>query len=291
MSARSPWRARARTLGVLGAVIVVNAAILLAYRGVYDARLRALEADKKELDEKRASLRASISSLEETDRRLETLRSGLEDFYGRKLGTRRERLAPLIEEIHLITQKAALRPDSINYVDEEVAGTDSIKLTFSVTARYSEVKRLLATFESSARFLVLETVSIGVDEGEADILHIGLSLAHYFRDPTMRSLRRRGIERASRAEKGKGEAAEKAAEPVPPKAVAAPERASVRAAAPALLAVDGEAPAPSKQGGGLLLPRVGTAPSAAARPPGKKRGQGDPPGLQVREAQRAPESR
>ena len=115
ISARSPWRGRLRLLGALLFVVLVNVGVLVAYSGFSDTRIHALEEEKKSLESRRDAARQSIGKLDETVRRLDALQEGLDRFYESTLGTRKERLAPLIEEIHTITKKAALFPDAISY--------------------------------------------------------------------------------------------------------------------------------------------------------------------------------
>jgi Tfp pilus assembly protein PilO len=225
--ARSPWRQRVRAFAVLGAVVLLDAGALVAYSGFYDTNIKALEETQKDLETKRDAARASLDQLSETEKRLDQLSVSLDDFYAKALGTRRERLAPLIEEIHTITQKAGLRPESISYAAKEVPGADSIRLAFRVSGRYADIRRLLAAFESNARFLVVDTVGIGgLSEVDGETLDVSLQVAHFFRDAGARSPRRR-VEAAD-AER----AAAPASAPVATAAPAAARKAPPRAAPP-----------------------------------------------------------
>src|SRR5262249_29625095 len=124
------------------------------------------------------------------------------------------------------TQKAGLRPDSIGYAAKETPGADSIRLTFKVTARYADLRRLLAAFESNARFLVVDTVAIGSTEADGETLDTSLHVVHFFRDAGMRPLHRR-TELGSEGERTSG-----AAGAVPRAASAAPSPAPAKKAPP-----------------------------------------------------------
>ncbi len=210
-------------------------------------------------------------------RRLDALEEGLERFYESTLGSRKERLAPLIEEIHTITKKAGLFPDAISYAEQEAPGGEAIRLNFRVVGTYPDIKRLLATFESSARFLVVESLALGVDESGSDLLNVSFILAHYFREPGLRH--RRPVVSAARS----------GAEATAPEA--SQERRAVRTPAPGRAP---SAPAPedataATRGGGILVPRVGTAPGLAAKP--RPTNRAAPPGeprVRVEEASGRP---
>src|SRR5262249_46661546 len=52
VTSRNPWRAHARALLALGALLLANAGVLVAYSGFYETRIAALEGSKKELEGK-----------------------------------------------------------------------------------------------------------------------------------------------------------------------------------------------------------------------------------------------
>jgi len=273
ISPRSPWYGRLRVLAALLALVLANVAVLISYRGFADTRVAALEAERKELEAKRDAERQSLARLDESIKRLEALQQGLERFYTVTLGNRKDRLAPLIDEIHAITKKAGLAPDTIGYSEQQGAGGGTIHLNFRVTGTYPEIKKLLATFESSARFLVVDAITIGIDASGSDLLTIGFSLSHYFREsgPLGRGAPEAAARRgAAGAEEASARENLRVSGPSPAEPLVSAEEgaaAGPRAArTPAMtMAAEESAPAPSR-GGGLLLPRVGTAPGVARAP-------------------------
>ena len=177
---RGPWRSRAGILlsGVL--LILANAGVLVSYNAFYDVRVRGLARTREDLTKRREEARAAVESVQAAEKRLEDVKNGLETFYGTVLGSRRERLAPLIEEIQDITRKAGFVPATIGYTEDPIPGAERIALTFQVQGRYPDVKKLLYAFESNPGFLVLEAVNLNADEAE-DNLRLSLVVAHYFR--------------------------------------------------------------------------------------------------------------
>lgn len=177
----SPWRSRLLLLVVLAALAIANGAVLVSYRVLYEDRLEALKAEERDLRRQRDEAREALARSKATAERLATLQAGLAEFYGSTLGTRKERLAPLLEEIYGMTRKLGLRPARISYQESEIPGADQILLRFDVQGTYADVKRLLHDFETTPRFLVVEDVSVSLDELQPDLLKAQLSVAHYFR--------------------------------------------------------------------------------------------------------------
>lgn len=188
----SPWRSRLWVLVVLGAVVAANVAVLVSYRVLYEDRLETLVAEERGAVAQRDEAREALSRTRATAERLEGLQRGLEEFYGTTLGTRGERLAPLLEEIYGMTRKLGLRPARISYDETEIPGADQILLRFEVDGTYADVKKLLREFETTPRFLVVENVAVALDALQPDLLKVQLSVAHYFRTAGTRIPRRAG---------------------------------------------------------------------------------------------------
>jgi Tfp pilus assembly protein PilO len=145
---RSVWRSRAWLFALLGLLVAANVAFLVSYQLFYDTRLQALQESTKDFETKRDAARQAAEKVKATQARLESLQTGLEEFYRDSLGTRKERLASVIEDVYAITSKSGLRPDDIGFAEAEIPGAVRFQLTFGVAAKYPEVKRLLSAFES-----------------------------------------------------------------------------------------------------------------------------------------------
>jgi hypothetical protein len=181
MQPSSAWRSRLPLFSVLGVVLAANVVLLVSYNLFYDDRFKALVSAEKELSGKYDDARKNLRTVEETEQRLAKVQAGLEEFFSGTLGSRSERIAPLIEEIYKTTRKARLRPKNIAYSEGTASGAQEIRLTFVVDGSYSDVKGLLAAFESSPSFLVVEGVTVTLNEEQPDLLHVGMSVVHSFR--------------------------------------------------------------------------------------------------------------
>ena len=177
----SAWRSRAPLIAALVVVLLAGIGVLVAYHGLYDARVRALESTRAELVAKRDQAAAATASVKATAIRLKNVEKDLESFNKDILGTRRERLAALIEDVYGLTRKAGLAPSQIGYTMDDTQGVERLALKFTVQGRYADVKRLLFSFENNPRFLLVENVGVSTDDREPDVLRLNLVVAHYFR--------------------------------------------------------------------------------------------------------------
>lgn len=202
MRTPSAWRPRFWLFALLGAALLANVAVLVSYRLLYDDRLEALRSQERALVARRDEAAAALKKAESARARLAGLQAQLETFYGSTLGTRRERLAPLLTEIYRMTRKLGLRPPQIGYAEAEIPGGEQILLSFEVVGTYADVKKLLYEFETTPRFLVVERVGVSLDEAQPDRLAVTLEVAHFFRSAETRIPK--GPGRAAPARRGAG---------------------------------------------------------------------------------------
>jgi hypothetical protein len=187
-------------LVILGALLAINGALLVSYNVFYDDRLQTLLKTRADLGARFDEARRDLQKAEESERRLADIQVRLEDFFSATLGSRRERLAPLIEEIYSMTRKAKLRPKTIDYSESDAPGAEEIRFAFALEGPYAGIKGLLAGFEASPSFLVVEGLSVNLNEDQPDVLRVSMSLVHYFRP-----------EAARKAKKGRASAPKSAA--------------------------------------------------------------------------------
>jgi Tfp pilus assembly protein PilO len=180
-SRSSPWRSRLPLFLVLAFLLVAATAVLVGYHAFYDERFKALERTRAELAATRDETAEATRRVVKTEERLRTLQRDLEIFNRDVLGGRKERLAAVIEDVYMLTQKAGTVPSQISYAFSEAGSATRLVLTFAVQGRYADVKKLLFSFENNPRFLLLESVALATDETQPDALRLNLTVAHYFR--------------------------------------------------------------------------------------------------------------
>ncbi len=179
-AARSAWRARLPLFVVLLVLLTINVVILVGYNLFYEERFKALLATRDDLEKRRGEAEADLAKTKAAKERLDRLREGLAEFKTESLGTRREELAPLLLDVYRLTKEAGLVPGRIAYSEVEIPGAEGLQLMFTVEGRYAAVKKLLALFENSDRFLVVERVAVTVDDVEPDKLGLTMAVANYY---------------------------------------------------------------------------------------------------------------
>jgi hypothetical protein len=162
-------------------LLVLNGGALAAYYLVFSGRAQErvdrfdrLTSTRQELLGEKERLERAVQGLESTDR-------ALADFYGKRLGTEKERFTRIVAEIRDLSRTAGLDPTTINYQMEpiEEQGVVQRSLTFTVSGRYLDLRRLINLLELSGSFITLDRVSLSEGSQGAQ-LRIALQMSILF---------------------------------------------------------------------------------------------------------------
>jgi hypothetical protein len=176
------WRRRVGLLTVSALFLLANVGFLLGSRSIRAARRTALEERRTELTRDVAAREAEVKKLVEQRDRLARVSSAIQDFYGRRVGSRRETLAPIVEEIHEVMKKTGIAPKSISYgsVPVKTLPLSQMSISFGFSSDYARFKRLLGAFESNRRWIVVREVSLSRDSETLGEVQVRLVLGTYF---------------------------------------------------------------------------------------------------------------
>lgn len=176
------WRQRAGLLTVAGLFLLANLGFLLGSRSIRAARKQALEDRRASLTSQVSAREAEAKKLSEQRDRLAQVSSAIEDFYGRRVGSRRQTLAPLVQEVHAVLRKAGVAPSSISYANTPLRTLPltQMLISFSFRSDYARFKRLLAAFEVNPRWIVVRDVGLSRDSETVGEVQVRLALATYF---------------------------------------------------------------------------------------------------------------
>jgi hypothetical protein len=176
------WRRRAGLLVLAGLFLLANLGFLLGSRSIRAARKQALENRRATLTHAVAAREAEAKKLVEERDRVAQVASVIDEFYGRRIGSRRETLAPIVEEIHSVIRKAGIAPRSIDYTTAplKTLPLSEMEIGFGFQSDYARFKRLLAAFESNPRWIVVREVSISRNSEVPGEVEVRLGLATYF---------------------------------------------------------------------------------------------------------------
>jgi Tfp pilus assembly protein PilO len=176
------WKRRAGLLVLAGLFLLANLGFLLGSRSIRAARKQALEDRRASLTTGVAAREAEAKKLTDDRNRLSQVSSVIEEFYGRRVGPRRETLAPVVEEIHAVMKKGGVSPRSIGYSTKplQTLPLSEMEISFSFQSDYPQFKRLLAAFESNPRWIVVRDVSISRSDEVPGEVQVRMTLATYF---------------------------------------------------------------------------------------------------------------
>ena len=176
------WRQRAGLLAVAGLFLIANAAFLIAFRSITAAQAQGLEDRRASLTAQVTAREAEAAKLVSERDRLAGVATVIEEFYGRRVGSRRDTLAPMVEEIHTVLKKVGVAPKSIGYAVASVTNLplSQMSIYFSFNSDYARFKRLLQAFESNRRWIVVKEISLSRDSEVPGEVQVRMSLATYF---------------------------------------------------------------------------------------------------------------
>ena len=169
----------------------------------------------------RAQIRNEIDELEQEVARLERMRRAaasdreavaeinrqFEHLYTDVFGDLEQRLTRILRAVGSATRDAGLQPGSFTYTAAEDQTTGFIRfgVRFSVDAEYGQIRRMLATVQSSPEFLVVENVNLtGAEDPVSRELSISVDIATFLAEADEDRLRHLtgGITRAAETTDG-----------------------------------------------------------------------------------------
>jgi Tfp pilus assembly protein PilO len=178
------WRRRAGWLSAAGLFLAVNAGFFFWYRATGQTRQDALEARQAALEAEVGAAEREAGRLEAQRQRLSRVSAAIEEFYKRRIGTRRATLASIVDEIHATLKRAGIAPAEIGYGIRPVTGLplSEMNATFGFAADYKKFKSLLDAFETGPRWLVVREIALAREADVPGSVQVRMSIATYFAD-------------------------------------------------------------------------------------------------------------
>jgi Tfp pilus assembly protein PilO len=148
------------------AFLAINGIGLLVYQFAYSDRVKTLQLDLRDQNQRLTGARADRQHLQDLLRQARINRERVWQLYDEHFSTRRRRLTGVTAEVKDLARRAGLQPRSISYPEEQIQQYGLIKRSFifSVDGTYADLRKFVNLLELSDSFLTLEDISLS-EEG------------------------------------------------------------------------------------------------------------------------------
>ena len=178
----SAWRRHALLLGAAAAFFCANLGFSLWYRSTTSIRAEALKEERSALKADVAGKEREAALLNAQRKRIAGVSEAIQEFYGHRVGRRRETLAPLVNEMHDIFRTVGIFPAQISYATSAVESLSltEMRVSFGYATDYPSFKRLLAAIESGSRWIVVRQFGLTRDPALPSTVQMRMVLSTYF---------------------------------------------------------------------------------------------------------------
>lgn len=173
---------------VLGAIVLINAAVWYVAIRPIEREIARLERDEQTADQARARSRRRLDALVKAHESVTDRQQKVRLFYDKMLATRAERSVPFQRALGEVAREFGVRPQQVQIGFSGLAqeGIEVMSMTFPIDGGYENLRRFLARLESLDQFLIVREVALqGGPEG-GRTLRLSVSLETYFNDPSLR---------------------------------------------------------------------------------------------------------
>jgi len=176
------WARRLGWLIAAGVLLVANAGFFFWYRGTARERREALEGRRVALEKEVESKEAEAKKLASDRKRLSEVRAALDEFYGHRIGSQRETLAAVVDEVHTILRKGGVSPAQISYatIKQESGSLVPMNVAFSFRGEYGRFKQLLDAFQTSRKWIAVREIGLTRDQEMPGSVQVHVTLVTYF---------------------------------------------------------------------------------------------------------------
>lgn len=178
----SAWKKRAGLLAVSGLLLAANLGFYLWYRATSGDRRQAAEARRVSLTREVERSEQEATKLAAQRDRLSQVSSAIGEFYGKRIGSRRDTLAAVVADLHTTFQRVGITPAQISYTTTPVPDLplSSMRISFGFRNDYATFKQFVGAIESGRRWMVVREVSLQRDVELPGAVQVRMVLATYF---------------------------------------------------------------------------------------------------------------
>ena len=185
------WREKRTPLIILGVLLLANVLFFFTYRVQYQSRLDSMDERLAAAEGQLEKSRRAHAEAEQTVQAYRKVEHDVQEIFDEHWSTQPRRLTLLIAEVKRLAEASNAVPKSYGFQQADVQettgrrndptiGAREVGISFSVTATYREVRRLINLLELSQQFVIIDEIALAAADG--DNLNLNLHLKTLFRD-------------------------------------------------------------------------------------------------------------
>jgi len=182
IGSRGMWSRHAGLLAVAALVLGANVTFFFWYRSTMRERRTGLEERRAALEREVQSVEQEAVRLGAQQERLSSVSAAIQEFYGGRVGTSRETLALVVDEVHGLLKRTAIATGQIAYTTRPMTDLPLMEMvvTFGFKSDYPRFKLLLGQVEADSRWIVVRDIGLSRDPEGPGAVQVRMSLATYF---------------------------------------------------------------------------------------------------------------
>lgn len=182
IGSRGMWTRHAVLLAIALVVLAANVTFFFWYRSTMRDRRAGLESRRASLEREVQSAEQDAASLSAQRERLFRVSSAIQEFYGNRVGTPRETLALVVDEVHSLLKRAGIATGQIGYATRPLTDLPLTEMvvTFGFKSDYPRFKQLVGLVETDRRWIVVRDIGLSRDPEGPGGVQVRMVLATYF---------------------------------------------------------------------------------------------------------------
>ena len=182
IGSRGMWARHAALVAIALLFLAANVTFFFWYRATMRERRAGLEERRASLEKQVQSVEQEAARLGGQRERLFNVNAAIQEFYGSRVGTPRDTLALVVDEVHSLLKHAVITTGQIAYATRPMADLplSEMVVTFGFKSDYPRFKQLLGLIETDRRWIVVRDIALSRDPDTPGAVQVRMTLATYF---------------------------------------------------------------------------------------------------------------
>jgi hypothetical protein len=182
IGSRGMWSRHGALLALSLLFLAANVTFFFWYRATMRERRSGLEERRAALEREVHSVEQEATRLGSQRERLFNVNAAIQEFYGSRVGTTRDTLAVIVDEVHGLLKRAVIAAPQIAYATRPTTDLPLTEMVvnFGFKSDYLRFKQLLGLIETDRRWIVVRDIGLSRDPETPGAVQVRMALATYF---------------------------------------------------------------------------------------------------------------